>query len=72
MKINSHEIYIITFEQEGCEPDYFDDINVGKYHTLISKEIEDEEGYLYKRVITLIVRGKLNPRPEELFTIIST
>ena len=71
MKIYSHEIYTITFEQEGCNPDYFDDINVDKYHTLISKEIEDEEGYLHKRIITLIVRGKLNPRPEKLFKIIS-
>lgn len=61
--------YIITFEQEGCNPEYFDDINVSKYHTLISKKIKDEDGYMYKRVITLIVNGKCNPKPEELFKI---
>jgi hypothetical protein len=53
-------------------PSHLTKKDVRKYHTLISKEIEDEEGYLRKRVITLIVRGKLNPRPENLFTIVST
>lgn len=67
-------IYRVRFEQEGIiEHDSFKDITSD--FKIISKEIDDtfnnddEEG-MNLRVITMDVEVYLNPKPEEIFTII--
>lgn len=69
--LQDFEIYTITFEQEGINPDWFKDINVGKYRTtIISKKTEEcEDVHVYKRLITLKVKGINNPKPEKLFKV---
>ncbi len=64
--------YRIVFDQESLEDAYYDDI-VTPYILLSRSEeyIHPKDSMVHVLRITLGVRGKLNPRPEELFSIVS-
>lgn len=66
-----HDLYTITFIQEGINPAWFDDIIISE-GTPMSREIQDtEDEWLNKRLITLKVISTSNPEPRRIFKLLS-